>query len=335
MYDTGSADMWVPGTTCAADSTNCAGKRAFDSAASSSYADVAADAKSQFNIVYGSGAVTGTYGVDKVTLAEDDVVEGQTFAFVDSTEGLGEMYGESQFDGILGLAFPSISSDSGVPTVIANLAEAGKGTFAFFLGDEADGELAIGGWDEARLGGDINWVDLARPGYWLVSMDSVKFGDTAITAAPTAAIMDTGTSIIYGPPLQVEAMIDAIDGAEFNPMVGLYSVPCSATVPDLEFTIGGQGYAVSGEDLVVKDDTGSFCFLAVAGMGFFGRAGGEQALGEVGAGVGSSGEDAPGDGPIPLEFTGNTWLVGDFFLRKYYTIYDYDNQRFGLADLKK
>ena len=239
--------------------------------------------------------------------------------------------GIAKFDGILGLAFPSLSQDPGVPSVIAHLAEAGRGTFAFYLGDGADGELALGGYDEARLDGAINWVDLARPGYWLVAMDSIKFGDDVVAASPAGAIMDTGTSIIYGPEGQVRAMVAAIDGAAFNFMIGMYSLPCDATVPDLEFTIGGQAYPIPGKDLIIKDDDGSGCFLAVANMMFFGGGARDGAREELATGA----DDGDGGGPIPVEFSGNTWLVGDYFLRHYYTIYDYDNEKFGLADLKR
>jgi len=73
--------------------------------------------------------------------------------------------------------------------------------FAFHLADESDGELAIGGYNEERMQGDINWVNITRAAYWLVTMD-VKFGNLT-TTAPVGGIMDTGTSLIYGPQGQV------------------------------------------------------------------------------------------------------------------------------------
>ena len=87
VYDTGSADMWVPGSTCPTISVNCAGKTAFSETASASFRNVSEDA-SQFIIQYGSGLVLGTFGVDTVTLADDYVLEDQTFATVYSTGGL-------------------------------------------------------------------------------------------------------------------------------------------------------------------------------------------------------------------------------------------------------
>jgi hypothetical protein len=32
--------------------------------------------------------------------------------------------------------------------------------FGFYLGDNADGELTIGGYDETKITGEITWVDL-------------------------------------------------------------------------------------------------------------------------------------------------------------------------------
>jgi len=336
VYDTGSADTWVPGTSCAANSLNCGGKNVFDETASTSFSTpVFTDGENtvdvRFTIEYGSGKVEGTYGVDKVTIGDDDTVEEQTFAFVDTTEGLGTLYNHSDFDGILGLAFPSISRLPAVPTVIGNLASVGKGMFAFYLADEADGELAIGGYNEARMQGEINWVDLARPAYWLVSLDSVKFGDTVIAASTTGGIMDTGTSLLYGPKGQVDAMLASIGGATFNTKIGLYRIPCEANVPDLILAIGGKEYTIPSRDLVLQDDTSMRCFFGVAVM----ELGDEDNTldGDLEEEV-VHGMPSFGEGAIPSEFTENTWLIGDSFLRQYYTIYDYAQERFGLADLK-
>ena len=82
VFDTGSANMWVPDIACAAYSTNCEDKKAFNLTASSSFAEVGVNATTRFAIMYGSGPVTGTFGVDTVTLAEDYTVEEQTLAFV-------------------------------------------------------------------------------------------------------------------------------------------------------------------------------------------------------------------------------------------------------------
>ena len=88
VYDTGSADMWVPGKSCKTNSHNCEGKHTFDKENSESFLEVDTGAKSVFKIKYGSGIVAGAYGVDKVTLAADYTVKNQTFAYVDNTDAL-------------------------------------------------------------------------------------------------------------------------------------------------------------------------------------------------------------------------------------------------------
>lgn len=320
VFDTGSADLWVPATACLTKSTNCAAKTAYDETASSSFSKVAEGAKSDFNIVYGSGPVTGKFGVETITVADDYTVEGQTFAQVDSTKGLGGVYEHAKFDGILGLAYPAISRDPGVNTFIANLKEkkvVESGKFAFYLGDNSDGELSIGGHNPERMQGEINWVDLACAAYWLIPMEQVKFGDTVITTGRTGGIMDTGTSLIYGPQKQVLGMVKTIKNAQYYPQVGLYNIPCNTELPALEFTIGEEVYDIPGEKLMVKDDSEKFCFFTIAVMQFAANSESdtldeeleEKVVDEINNLVGPKPTS-----PIPKEFSGNTWLMGDVFL---------------------
>lgn len=91
VFDTGSADFWVPDATCLTNSPNCVRKTAYDSSKSSTFAEVASGGKTEFSIMYGSGPVQGKYSTDTVRVADDYVIEGQTFAQVESTEGLGDV----------------------------------------------------------------------------------------------------------------------------------------------------------------------------------------------------------------------------------------------------
>lgn len=246
----------------------------------------------------------------------------------------------AKFDGILGLAFPELSQNPDVNTLIPNLKEEGvleKAMFAFYLGDESDGELAVGGYDATKIAGDITWVDLAYPAYWLVAVDQVSFGGVPISIGEGGAIMDTGTSLIYGPESQVSQMAMQL-GGQFVSQVGLYLIPCDAEIPDLEFTVGGKAVTIAGDQLVVKDDSGKYCFFSVAIMQF-----GSESKVNTG---GETLEDGvleeevqtlagPLSTPIPYKFQGNTWLVGDTYLRQIYSIWDYENKKFGIADLKR
>lgn len=138
VFDTGSADFWVPNASCQTESMNCSKKKTYDSSKSSTFAEVAEGGETAFNIQYGSGPVSGKYSTDTVKIADDYVVEAQTFAQVESTDGLGQVYNIALFDGILGLAFPVLSQNPGAPTVLKNLADQKKvdaPQFGFFLGD--------------------------------------------------------------------------------------------------------------------------------------------------------------------------------------------------------
>lgn len=146
VFDTGSSNLWVPKVDC----QNCGywfingGKNKFDNSKSSSYQADGSD----FHIQYGSGDVKGYFSVDTVTLAEDIVVQNQKFAEVQNAGGLGVGYIMGKFDGILGLGFEGLSL-GGAATVFKNAIDQGlvnMPVFAFALGDEADGELTIGGY---------------------------------------------------------------------------------------------------------------------------------------------------------------------------------------------
>ena len=92
VFDTGSADLWVPHEKCREESPiNCAGKNVFMPSSSATNKQLPDGAKSQFSITYGSGPVSGVFTIDQVTLGKDDIVTDQTFALVEHSSGLGAL----------------------------------------------------------------------------------------------------------------------------------------------------------------------------------------------------------------------------------------------------
>jgi hypothetical protein len=293
IFDTGSSNLWVPAKDC----SNCGGsiigrKSKYDRTKSSTY--VVDDAP--FAIQYGSGPVSGNWSVDTANMAGLDI-EAQRFAEVKDASGLGVAYKAGHFDGILGLAFDSISIDK-TPTPFKNLIDQGKvdkGVFAFYLGDEADGELTIGGWDESKYTGDLTWVPLSSATYWEIAMDDVSVGGTSY-ASSTSAIVDSGTSLLTGPTKTVKTLAESV-GAKRN-IAGEYTVDCDASLPDLTFTIAGEAYTLTGDEYVIK--SGTTCLFAMMGL----------------------------DVPRP---NGPLWILGDVFMRKFYTVFDYENEQVAFA----
>lgn len=157
IFDTGSSNLWVPKVGC----SHCgipiiAQKHKYDHDKSSSYSADGAD----FEIMYGSGSVSGFFSADDVTLADDLVVSGQRFAEIQDAGGLGVAYSLGKFDGILGLGFTAISID-GTTTPFENLIRQNKvdqPVFSFYLGDNAPGELTFGGYDSSKFEGDLQFV---------------------------------------------------------------------------------------------------------------------------------------------------------------------------------
>jgi hypothetical protein len=162
----------------------------------------------------------------------------------------------------------------------------------------------------------------------------VKFGDQVMTEGKTAGIMDTGTSLIYAPRDVVATMTQAL-GAMYVPQVGLYMLNCNTNIPDLEFTIGGNKVVIPGSDLMVKDDSGTYCFYSVATMNFSVDMNEVATLDEeLADGVIGQMNSFVGESALPIPDGYDVWLIGDTFLRKVYTIYDYGQNKFGYAKLK-
>merc|ERR1712071_603877 len=169
IFDTGSSNLWVPREGCQNCGSKWLGKKdKFNPETSTTFVEDGAD----FNIQYGSGPVSGKFGQDKVVLAENIAIVDQKLGMIDDAGGLGFAYLMGKFDGILGLAFDSISIE-GVKTPMVNAFEQkaiDRNIFAFYLGDNEDGELTIGGVDESRYVGDFHKVDLLDATYWEIKL---------------------------------------------------------------------------------------------------------------------------------------------------------------------
>ncbi|KAL9180736.1 hypothetical protein ACHAXT_011189 [Thalassiosira profunda] len=294
IFDTGSSNLWVPKVDC----KNCGywfingGKKKYDEAKSTTFQKDGSD----FHIQYGSGDVQGFFSVDTVTLADDLAVTGQKFAEVNDAGGLGMGYVMGKFDGILGLGFEGLAL-GGATTVFKNAIDQGvvsQPMFAFDLGNQKDGELTFGGYDDSKFTGEITWTPLSEPKYWQIDIEDIAAG--SYSSGATNGIVDSGTSLITGPSATIMKIATSV-GATPN-LLGQYTIDCEkvATLPDLVFHINGKEWPVPGKDLVIQ--ASGTCLFALMGM------------------------DIP---------TGPQWILGDVFMRQYYTIFDYGNQRVGFA----
>jgi Eukaryotic aspartyl protease len=270
IFDTGSSNLWVPKVGCTHCGNPLFGKKSkYDHSASDSYKKEGAD----FEIMYGSGSVSGYFSQDSVVLADDITVTGQRFGEIEDAGGLGMAYSFGKFDGILGLGFSSISID-GATTVFENAIAQNvldQPIFAFYLGDNGPGELTFGGYDPTKFEGDeLTYVKLIAATYWEIALDSVSSGSYHAKpnpdGKPITAIVDSGTSLVTGPRAEIAKLAKSI-GAKAN-IVGEYTVDCETIdeLPDVVFRIDGNDYAVPGKDTIIQAQ--GTCLFAFMGMDF-------------------------------------------------------------------
>ncbi|KAF1979952.1 aspartyl proteinase [Bimuria novae-zelandiae CBS 107.79] len=297
ILDTGSSNLWVPSSECS--SIACYLHTKYDSSSSSTYKKNG----SSFEIRYGSGSLSGFVSQDTFQIG-DLKVKKQDFAEATSEPGLAFAFG--RFDGIMGLGYDTISVNKIVPPFY-NMIEQGlldEPVFAFYLGNTDDGSESVatfGGIDESHYTGKLTKIPLRRKAYWEVDLDAITFGDETAEMDNTGVILDTGTSLIALPSTIAELLNKEIGAKKsFN---GQYTVECDKrdSLPDLTFTLTGHNFTIDAYDYILEVQ-GS-CISAFMGMDF----------------------------PEPA---GPLAILGDAFLRKWYSVYDLGNNAVGLAKAK-
>jgi phytepsin len=214
VLDTGSSNLWVPSIQCPWYEIACDLHHKYDHSKSSTYKANGTN----FQIQYGSGAMSGFLSADNVVIA-GLTAKGQLFAEAVAEPGLA--FVAAQFDGILGLGFDTISVD-GVPPVWYTLlaqSQVAEPVFAFWLNRDpsgiSGGELVLGGVDESHYTGDFTYTPITKEGYWQFLAHDFLINGKSMGFCPAGgckAIADTGTSLLAGPSkivAQINKMINA------------------------------------------------------------------------------------------------------------------------------
>lgn len=217
---------------------------------------------------------------------------------------LGVSFLASKFDGILGMAWRSISVLN-LPTVFDALVEQRKvegNSFSFYLTKKAGQEgsaLVLGGVNTKYAAESFKYYPLKMHNYWLLDMTDVIFNGTSYkTSRDLAGIIDTGTSVIVGPTDVVEKMTAGF-GPGKQKQVDCSTVP---KLPQLIFKFGSDNFVLRAEDYIlqVQEGTQTVCIVGIMGL----------------------------DLPPSL---GEAFIIGDSFIKTYYTHFDVENSRVGFA----
>ncbi|MBN3285957.1 PEPC protein, partial [Polyodon spathula] len=224
-----------------------------------------------FSLQYGTGSLTGVFGYDTVTIG-GITISNQEVGLSTNEPGTNFVY--AQFDGILGLAYPSIAAGGETP-VMDTMMQQGllqANVFAFYLSqNEAQGsEVTFGGVDQSRYTGSIYWTDVTSETYWQIAING-------------------RCSFVISLYLNLNH----------------YIIDCNnlANMPTISFNINGMNFPLPPSAYtIVKNQNGQqYCTSGIMGTYL------------------------PSQNGQPL------WILGDVFLRQYYSVYNRQNNSVGFA----
>ncbi|KAF1525097.1 Pepsin A, partial [Eudyptes schlegeli] len=293
IFDTGSSNLWVPSVYCS--SKSCSNHKRFNPADSSTFIST----NDSLYIAYGTGSMTGVLGYDTVTVTGIEVIH-QIFGLSETEPG--DFFYYAPFDGILGLAFPSIASSGATPVFDNMMAEGlvSKDLFSVYLSkNEQSGSFVLfGAIDPFYTTRGITWIPLSAETYWQITMDryvSIN-GKSVACSLGCQAIVDTGTSLLAMPNRALGTILRTL-GASSGGEINCNSV---SMLPDVVFHINGKAFPVSPSAYVMESN--GFCNLGFEGMN------------------------------VPTE-SGELWILGDIFIHEYYVIFNRAKNMVGLSPL--
>ncbi|KAJ1121241.1 hypothetical protein NDU88_009359 [Pleurodeles waltl] len=247
------------------------------------------------SIGYGSGYLTGVVGSDTVQVG-NIMDTNQVFGLAENED---DNFYYTLFDGILGLGYPNISSDGIIP-VFDNMWKqklVQENLFSVFLSsNEANGSvLILGGYNSSYFSGSLSWVPVSQEGYWQITMDSVTMNGKTIACNGSCQAIVDTGTSLLMGPLTDILNIQNAIGATQNS--GEYAVNCSTmdTLPDIIFTINGKQYPLSPKAYIDQSSCNSNF-----------------------------------QGPSP-----GFWVLGDVFIREYFTVFDRANNQKELLAINK
>jgi len=291
IFDTGSADMWFYSSLCL--QPGCREHQQYNHDDSPTYK---ADGRALM-IRYGSGNIDGFISQDIVAVGGVQLLQN----FIEVTDVNGKAITKAKPDGIVGMAFPVLSVEHIAPLFDNAMAKGlvHQPIFSFHLTNDPGqhGSVLLGGLDERFYDGEMAWIPLSSESYWEIRMTDISVAGTRMNLCPPdgcKVAVDTGTSLITGPSEGLDKLL-----GKFN-----LDATCDelARFPNVTFHIMGHDFTLSAEQYTISYDTsnGEHCV-----MGFM-----------------------PLDVPPPR---GPIWVLGDVFMRAFYSVFDRGQNRVGFA----
>lgn len=246
VFDTGSTNIWVASDLCNHGACVQAGRSRYNHTLSSTYQTPAA--QTQLHIEFGTGKIDGPQAIEDFHVGPFTVYN-QTFGMIQVQDG--RVFDDVPFEGILGLAFPSMSANGVTPFFdnVVRQKTLGKSEFAFYfsLDSKAGNAVFWGGVDPAFYKEPIEYFHVDDPYYWSIPLVSFKIGNETLLgegatdgrsmldgASKPKAIVDTGTTFFTA------------EGAMFDDVIRrLPAAPChqvsDTSHPPITYTLRSAG----------------------------------------------------------------------------------------------
>ncbi|XP_068774349.1 gastricsin isoform X1 [Struthio camelus] len=297
LFDTGSADLWVPSTYCQMPA--CVAHARFDPSQSLTFSNIGAT----YTLTYGFGDLSVVLGYDTVTI-QNIVVTNQEFGLSQDEPSRPCYY--LDFDGILGMAYPGVAI-SGYNTLMQNMLQQNQLSepiFSFYYSRNPTynygGEVILRGIDTQLYSGEVLWAPVVQEAYWKIGIEEFSIGQstTGWCSQGCHGIVDTRTFQLTVPAQYMPAFLQALGAQESN--YG-FVVDCNniQNMPTLYFAISGAQLPLPPSVYVLNNN--GICTIGVEST------------------------YVSSDSGQPL------WILGNVFLRQYYSIFDMANNRVGFA----
>ncbi len=299
-FDTGSTDMTVADATCS--TVNCGDRTRYSFDNSSSAVDTGLTRTSSF----ADGTTSSGYVYqDKVRSGNVQVPE-QTFL---SATSLSSTVAGLDSDGIMGLGYTALSATGTTSFPFTLYAKGLADSIQLRLSNTAGLSKIIFGkgvWS-SNYKGSIAWYKVTASAgekalsYWQVAKSSANVnGKRVISGSGVPFIVDSGTTYIVAPPSGAKKFWSKVSGAKVYD-ANHWSFPCSSP-PSVSLSFG-----LTTKKLSIK--AGNF------NLGY-----------------------TPGDktrciGAVVSQDLGlgSAWVIGDSFLKSWYSVFDMANDRIGFA----
>ncbi|KAF7695347.1 pepsin A-like [Silurus meridionalis] len=245
------------------------------------------------SIQYGTGSMTGYLGYDTVTVG-GIAVQNQIFGL---SESEAPFMASMTADGILGLAYQSIAAEGATPVFDSMMSQnlVSQDVISVYLSSNSQqgSEVLFGEIDASYYTGNIYWIPLSSESYYQVTMESVTINGQVVACSGGCQAIIDTGTSFIVGPTADINNINSWVGATVD-QYGEASVNCN-NIPNMpSITFTLNGYTFTiSASSYVRQD----CNVGLSGSG------------------------------------DSLWILGDVFIRNYYTIFNRQTNSVGLARL--